>query len=287
MGLVEWIKDAHTTIRGSGALVSDYLVLTAGHAIHQIKKEIRMNKGKGIIGRVYFSPARKPGPDNPYGVFTVKFFYIGNPDEISHDYAVLILHRPAGHSVGYLGYVSRSPLEGFINPDPSQGSDEYIFTHLSYPGDHRDEMWMRRYGIVLRIDDKMLVTDFPTKPGQSGGPLVQNWFSSDPEIKWVIGELERIWEDEPEHSLFIPGTQPDPLPGGPSSWLPTICFVLPSLPDDERRKQCFDRRAKIRSEYSSEFSKGSLPNYSRKNYIVKDNGPKIIEINETEVKKQY
>ncbi len=239
--------------QGSGSLLSDYTVLTAGHMV----------KGNDNaffdIASLHFIPAKNHG-NEPYGRFD--WTYMRAVNSGSRDWCLISLARPAGFSVGFLGAHARLPISRWVGTSG--------LSHIGFPGDHRDEMWIDEEGSVIQIDEaRQLRTNIDAAAGQSGGPLVRNWFGSNPQVVGSLIEGPNPVEDPND---FMPGweTSKD------DTWMHWLCNEFGNRHADDRFGGCAAGNA-IRNGLSpSEVDTGGQrPITSADAVLAEDDGPDV------------
>lgn len=250
-------------IQGSGSLLSDYTVLTAGHMV-------KSNDNKFFdIDWLRFIPAKNHA-NEPYGRFDWQEMRAVNSG--ARDWALISLTTGAGFSTGYLGARVKFPINRWTK-------DGDRFSHIGFPGDHRDEMWIDEDGVCTGIhDNHQLKTDIDAAHGQSGGPLARDWFGSGPR---VVGSL--VWGPNPieDPNYFMPGwedTKDD-------TWFQWLCDYFGGLHSDDRFGGCSSLRAVTDSEEVE--SEGALPDYSQDYTIIDDEGPAIRRFSPKQVESVF
>jgi V8-like Glu-specific endopeptidase len=182
--IVARLRDGRV-FQGSGSLLSDYTVLTAGHMVKDA------NNAFFDITSMVFIPAKNHGGE-PYGQFDwehMRAVRVGG-----RDWCLISLAQPAGFSVGFLGAYAQLPINRWVGTG--------ALSHIGFPADHRDEMWIDEEGAVTAIDQSVqLRTNIDSAAGQSGGPLVRNWFSAGQ----VVGSLVEGPNPVEDPNDFMPG----------------------------------------------------------------------------------
>lgn len=233
---------------GSWSLLSDYTVLTAGHVV--------MDSGNVFydIQSLRFIPARNHSSE-PYGRFdwtSMRGIRSG-----ARDWALIELAAPAGHRTGYLGYHARLPLADWVGLSG--------LSHIGFPGDHADEMWIDEDGSVESINEGLqLRTNMDAASGQSGGPLTRNWFGSNAQ---VVGSLIEGPNPVENPNDFMPGWETSTTEG----WLHHLCTDFGKRNEDDRFEACDETRM----EGGGLSARGKLPKYSADSQLADDQGPTI------------
>ena len=163
--------------RGSGAIVTPYMVLTAGHMVYNWDTE------GGYASEIVFFPGQTQMVEGgarirPYGQFTAAYRetnsnYIDalktNPaDQFRYDYAAVFFNT----SFAGVGLNTYMPLVFDIAPPIGD-----IINLAGYPGSVQGEtnsqaMWLSSGG-VNTVTDRILYYDADTTGGNSGGPVWQ------------------------------------------------------------------------------------------------------------------
>lgn len=168
---------------GTGALVGDRLVVTAGHMVPWGKKDAWMRFVPAYYGGVslhgvgvesYASQARGYDPH-------------GNP--AGYDWAILRLFEPLGSWLGYYGY----------NGYSEAWEDEPWWSIIGYPGAIANANRPSFQGHItvsdLDSDDhggaELESDTADITPGNSGGPMF-GWWGTDPRIIGVVSGEEEI-----------------------------------------------------------------------------------------------
>lgn len=232
----------------SGSLLSDYTVLTAGHAVMSADNEFY------DIQSLRFIPARNHS-DEPYGRFDWRSMRAIRSG--ARDWCLIELAAAAGFRTGYLGWHARLPLSRWVGLDD--------LSHIGFPGDHADEMWIDEEGEVESIDEQLqLRTSIDAAAGQSGGPLARNWFGTNPQ---VIGSLVEGPNPVENPNDFMPGWETSTTQG----WVHHLCTDFGNRNPDDRFEGCDSVQVQ-----SSDISiKGKLPKYSAESRLANDYGPTI------------
>ncbi|MDP1989843.1 MAG: CFI-box-CTERM domain-containing protein [Syntrophales bacterium] len=163
--------------RGSGAIVSPYMVLTAGHMVYNWDTE------GGYASEIVFFPGQTQTVEGgtrirPYGQFTTasretNSNYIDalktNPsDQFRYDYATVFFNT----SFASVGITTYMPVVFSISPPIGD-----IINLAGYPGSVKGEtnsqaMWQSS-GDVTSVTDRILYYNADTTGGNSGGPVWQ------------------------------------------------------------------------------------------------------------------
>lgn len=147
------------TLRGTGVMISEDVVLTCAHNVNSSK----YGKPKSIIAY--------PGRNNnsyPYGKISVaKAYTFSNYDkkfEMSKDLAILRLAEPIGYKCGYQTPINANIINkmkvricGYPKRVKGQQKDSY-------------QMW-EHSGFIREINMDMIKYDVDTSGGQSGSPI--------------------------------------------------------------------------------------------------------------------
>jgi V8-like Glu-specific endopeptidase len=236
--------------QGSGSLVSDYTVLTAGHMVK--------NAGNQWLDIEWlrFIPARNHA-NEPYGRFD--WVHMRGVHSGSRDWALISLSRPAGFQTGYLGVYAQLPI--------SRWNGVGGLSHIGFPGDHADEMWVDQDGRVTGIDEeRQLRTDIDAAHGQSGGPLVRGWFGGNPQVVASLVEGPNPVEDPND---FMPGWETS----RDDTWMQWLCSDFGNRHPDDRFGGC-SALAADDGEAATETT-GALPNYDLGTEFADDSGPVV------------
>ncbi|MCS6595304.1 trypsin-like serine peptidase [Bacillus cereus] len=236
--------------QGTGTLISDYTVLTAGHIVKNSKNEYY------DIEKFQFIPARHHS-DAPYGVFNwskMKAVFNGG----SRDWALISLSEPAGFRTGFLATKAKYP----INRWKSEGDR---FQHIGFPIDHAEEMWIDKDGVCTDIwNGRQLKTDLHAVQGQSGGPLTINWGSGNP---IVCGCLSSGPYTVTTPNYFTPGYEDVKT----DVWMQVLCDEYGKMHSDDRFAGC----SSSISQGDIISTQGMLPNYDIPHVFAEDEGPVI------------
>ncbi|MCS6595303.1 trypsin-like serine peptidase [Bacillus cereus] len=251
----------NTGTKASGALVSDYTVLTAGHVVKNANNEFKK------IKKFQFVPAHYHIDDPTYGIYDwskMKAVYDG--EHGSRDWALISLAQPAGFQTGFLGVSAKYP----INRWKSEGDH---FQHIGYPCDHPNEMWIDEDGVCTDIwNGRQLKTDLHAVQGQSGGPLTINWGSSNPQVCGCASKgIPLKW------THFTPGYE-DVKTG---VWMQVLCDEYGKMHSDDRFAGC----STSISQGDTISTQGMLPNYNIPHVFSEDPGPVIRRFNSSNMSK--
>jgi V8-like Glu-specific endopeptidase len=143
---------------GTGVLVSDRIVMTAGHVIHDGQL--------GRAGAVAFTPGQD-GFARPFGqVSAVASFvpepWVNNSDDY-FDFGLIALAEPIGQQAGRFDVTARPPsyYPGRVHHMTGYATD--LINGLMYDAE----------GTVTQVDSTLIEHEIDGGPGQSGGPI---WF---------------------------------------------------------------------------------------------------------------
>lgn len=168
---------------GSGALVGDRLVATAGHMVPWGKSPWWMR-----FVPAYYNGVSLHGASVESYVSDARGYDVDG-DVTGYDWAVLRLYQPLGSWLGYFGY------NGFS----SSWEDDAYWTVLGYPtGVAGGQRPSYQTGVsVFDIDSDSnggseLETKADMTPGNSGGPMF-GWWSGDPRLVGVVSGQEEDW----------------------------------------------------------------------------------------------
>lgn len=159
-----WYKEV-----GTGFLISENQVLTAGHCLYNRKLQT-------IARSIEVTPGANKG-QAPYGTFTVTTDQlVVNPDYLQSgrsedDFGFIQLDSPVGRKTKYFSFADTSNL-----------SENEIFTLCGYPyestasGYPSENEMVQKYGTgslahALNTPDNVLQHDIDSAPGQSGSPI--------------------------------------------------------------------------------------------------------------------
>ena len=176
VGYIGNVYPSGTTYRGTGTIVTPYMVLTAGHMVYNWDAE------GGYVSSLNFSPGQRQtlrgGPvEQPYGEFTAASWQTNEnyitalkttQDDFKYDYAAVFFNT----SFASVGITTYMPV--VFNISPPIGD---IVNLAGYPGSVQGEtnsqgMW-RSSGDVTSVTDRILYYNADTTGGNSGGPVWQ------------------------------------------------------------------------------------------------------------------
>ena len=242
--------------QGSGSLLSDYTVLTAGHMVKTADNQWL------DMEWLRFIPARNHASE-PYGRFD--WVHMRAVRSGARDWALISLAQPAGFQTGFLGSYAQLPI--------SRWKGVGGLSHIGFPGDHADEMWIDEDGSVTSIDEeRQLRTDIDAAHGQSGGPLTRNWFGTNPQVVASLVEGPNPVEDPND---FMPGweTSKD------DTWMEWLCNDFGRRHPDDRFVGCgavVRASDRLADEVDAAVqTSGALPNYEVATGFAADEGPTI------------
>jgi V8-like Glu-specific endopeptidase len=201
--------------QGSASLLSDYTILTAGHMVKNDNNQFL------DIEWIRFVPARNH-LNEPYGRFD--WARIRAVRSGGRDWTLISLAQPAGFQTGFLGANAQLPITNWKGVGG--------LSHIGFPGDHADEMWIDEDGSVTDIDEeRQLRTNIDAAAGQSGGPLTQNWFGTNPQ---VIGSLIGGPNPVEDPNDFMPGWETSKE----DTWMEWLCTDFGHSHPDDRFTGC-------------------------------------------------
>lgn len=158
----------------SGALISNSIVVTAGHCVHD-----GGNGNKGWIKEGYFYPSYR-GSSEPYGYATAKYlfttddWYSKGKIGKGYDVGLIVLSdrkskdREMGYYTGYLGFCYKDCLKDYWFLTQLGWADNYSNGNKMVAGQHLGES-----------DGKDFAFGSGFRNGSSGGPQVANLGSID------------------------------------------------------------------------------------------------------------
>lgn len=166
---------------GSGALIGDRLVITAGHMVPWSSQSWWMR----------FVPAYSNG-SSLYGAGVESYVSDArgyNTGGTGYDWAILRLYEPLGSSLGYFGYNSYS----------SSWNNLPVWSNIGYPGDiDNAEEPAFQQGFTINDTDgdsnggeELETENCDLNHGNSGGPMFAWWNNgTDPRIVGVVSSQE-------------------------------------------------------------------------------------------------
>jgi len=240
-------------VQGSGSVISDYTVVTAGHVVKTANNQFR------DIEWLRYVPAKNHSSE-PYGRYDWEHMRAVF-DGASRDWALTSLAQAAGFSTGFLGASARLPINRWRD-------EGHHFSHIGFPGDHRDEMWIDEDGVCTGIrGSRQLITNIDAAAGQSGGPLAIGWGASGSKVAGVLSGGPNPVEDP---NIFTPGWED----AKNDTWFQWLCDHFGKRHADDRFGGC---RGSLLKALSGEIveTNAMLPNYSDNTVFVEDNGPTI------------
>jgi len=158
--------------RGTGAIVTPYMVLTAGHMVYDWSTE------GGYASEVCFAPGQRqlsPGGavEWPYGMFTASSWetnanYIdalktNRAVQFDYDYAAVFFNR----SFARVGLNTYMPVVFNLAPE----SINLAGYPPSVQGETNSQGMWHSFGDVTGVTDRMIYYNADTTPGNSGGPV--------------------------------------------------------------------------------------------------------------------
>jgi len=170
---------------GTGSLVGDRLLITAGHMVPWTDNPWWM----------LFVPASYDG-SSLYGAGVQSYVsdvqgYNVNGNVTGYDWAICRLYEPLGASLGYFGY----------NGYSSSWNNTGYWSNIGYPGDI-DNAQRPAFQSGFTIDDtdgdsnggeELETENADLNHGNSGGPIF-GWWGNDPRIVGVVSGQETEWD---------------------------------------------------------------------------------------------
>jgi hypothetical protein len=209
------------------------------------------------IDSIRFIPAKNHASE-PYGRFDWEYIQAIRID--SRDWALMSLTQGAGFSVGFLGSVTKFPISRWMD----EGDH---FSHVGFPGDHRDELWIDEDGQVTDIfDGCQLETDIDAAHGQSGGPLALGWGSETPR---VVASLVGGPNPAEDPNFFMPGWEDVKE----DTWFQWLCTEFSRRHPDDRFGGCQPSPSAAGSDHM--FTDAKRPDYAQDHRVVDDDGPLV------------
>lgn len=185
-GLVGKVFNSNGKV-GTGALIGDRLVATAGHMVPWGKQGWWMR-----FVPDYYDGSSLHGPGFQSYVSDARGWDVDG-DVTGYDWAVLRLYEPLGDWLGYFGY------NGFS----SSWLNQSRWTLLGYPSSVANgRRPSRQFGASVNDIDSdshggsELETRADATPGNSGGPYF-GWFDGDPRLVGVVSGEETDWTPGP------------------------------------------------------------------------------------------
>jgi len=171
---------------GTGSLIGDRLVVTAGHMVPWGDAQWWMR-----FVPAYFNGTSLFGAGVESYVSDAQGYNVGNV--VGYDWAVLRLYEPLGSSLGYFGYNSYS----------SDWNDLGIWSNIGYPGDiDNAEEPAFQEGFTINDTDgdsnggeELETENCDLNHGNSGGPIYAWWNNgTDPRIVGVVSGEETEYQ---------------------------------------------------------------------------------------------
>jgi V8-like Glu-specific endopeptidase len=166
---------------GTGALIGDRLVVTAGHMVPWSSESWWMR-----FVPAYFNGASLYGTGVESFVSDVRGYNTGGT---GYDWAILRLYEPLGLSLGSFGYNSYS----------SDWNNQPLWSNIGYPGDidNAEEPAFQKGFTINDIDsdsnggEELETENCDLNHGNSGGPMFAWWNNgTDPRIVAVVSSQE-------------------------------------------------------------------------------------------------
>jgi V8-like Glu-specific endopeptidase len=236
--------------QGTGTLLSDFTVLTAGHLVKNADNAFM------DIAKMFFIPAMNH-LSCPYGIYDWCQMRAVNAG--TSNWALISLVEPAGHSVGFFGTYAQSPVEQWIG---HRG-----LSHFGLPLELHDEMRIAEDVQIVRVEQRSrLHTDQQTVTGQVGGPLIQNWHSNNPQVVATLATEPRTAAGANE---FVPGWES----GTEDGWMTWLCDEF----GDRHMTDRFQQHRSISGEKGTPIAEtyAMQPDYSPFTYYADDDGPSV------------
>ena len=235
---------------GTGTLLSDFTVLTAGHLVK--------NDDNAFfdLAKLHFVPAMNH-LSRPFGIYD--WCYIRAVNNSTANWALISLVEPAGQSVGFLGAHAQSPIDNWI------GDRSLAFFGL--PTKPRDEIWIDETVEVVEIEyGARLQTNMQTMSSQVGGPLVRGWLGNDPQ---VVATLVSDGCQVSPTNIFMPGSEAH----GDESWIRWLCDEFGRLHTTDR----FQLHSRVPTErvITATETFAMQPDYTPFCYYADDDGPAV------------
>lgn len=177
VGLVQsiWRKSDSLAVvsTGSGALIGERVVLTAGHTVY--------DHDEGWADEILFVPG-KNGLTEPYGrAYSVRTItqrgWVEDHDN-RYDIALIVLDHSLGQQAGYFPIAVES-ADFFENRN---------LNSAGYPGESKSgEYQYHSYGTASGLNDGLIRHMLDSEPGQSGSPLW--YYEPSTEVRRIVGVL--------------------------------------------------------------------------------------------------